>query len=186
MEPEVMPTTLEYVDSKTNEEKSIDIKLLFLTPRIRSEIVKFDMILQKESDNLKKEYNELSLVKKNQERQQAILKYRAGLIEKESLKKDEDEIDYSEIDKKVATFILAQKDDVSDQELADTEKYTEKTWDFNYTTGIQFFQMIVNRFQLQEEEKKLILSKPGSPFWQNVDIKKVTEFNQFFRRHFKV
>jgi hypothetical protein len=168
-----MENTLNYYDSQTNEEKSIQFELRFLTPKLRAEIIKYDAQVQ-------------LAYKKKQKIIESIDKTKLVDDFVQKLKKERPDISNEEILKETAMFSQKIITDISEEQVKENTKNMTDVWKHNDEWTIKFFQLIVNKFKLEEEDKKLITSDVNSDFWQNADIGKVAEINDSFRRKYQI
>jgi hypothetical protein len=174
-----MKDNILYYDSKTNEEKSIQIETRFLTAALRTNIIRHDNEVQMEYKRLQKE---LGLNDENKPDENA-LKIK-GYAEK--LKKQNPEIDEQELNRQISQYSLELLNDISEESLKQNSEKLELTYKNNDKWNIKFFQLIVNTEKLEGKDKDLISSKCNSEFWKNTDIEKVAEINVSFRSRYKI
>lgn len=176
MELERKVWTLEYY--KDEELKSLSFSLKILTPALRTEIINYDTNYQISNNKFTKEI------------EGRVVKHK----DKKAFKKQEEEITNFVINNPNATaeqiqtqaeaYALAVLGDMSEEELMEANKTTQKIHEHNDKSIIDFFKLIVDLKTVPSEERKYF-AKESTPeteaFWMQVDIQKVMEINKFFR-----
>ncbi|ROL55840.1 hypothetical protein D9V84_10530 [Bacteroidetes/Chlorobi group bacterium Naka2016] len=169
---------LEYYDG--DGVKTIPIHLKFLTPKLRVKIVQHDTASQLAFKKFEKEVLNKETLKKETEIQNKINK------RIEQLKKNNPNLTEEEIEFEKTKFLLEIIKDISEEELKEREETLIKNWTYNDEWNIKLFQIIVDSTKLNEEQKELIFSDPGSEFWINANIGRVVDINRYFRRTYSL
>lgn len=163
--------TINYTD-KNGDDKSIDCQLKFLSPALRAEIIKFDMLTQLE---FKKHQKELSSDQQTIDNRAKLDKYIEELLA------NDPEISEDELAAKRNIFLTEIVSNLSEDDMKSNMETLIDTYKQNDEYTIKFFQLIVKKAGLSDNDKALICSDHTSDFWQNVDIKGVQIYNQSFR-----
>ena len=163
--------TVNYTDMG-GEDKSIDCKLKFLSPALRSQILKFDLLTQA---TIRKHQNDTK-------GETTIPDNRAKLevFVKELYEKNPD-ITEDELVARKNAFFAELVGEMSEEQMQANTDHLIETYGINDRFTIEFFQLLVKTTGLSPEDKDLILSNYDSEFWQNVDIRGVQIINESFR-----
>ena len=161
--------------SKDGQLKTLKLRSKFLTPFLRSQIIKLDAATQlafKDYEKAEKEKEDPEKVNQQKERIDAfVAETRANYP---SLTDDD-------IEKSKQNYIVKLLSDMSPEDIKSTEEVLINNWSHNDKWTVEFFKLTTDTSLLSDEDKKLFASDYDSDFWLNVDIGKVVEINKSFR-----
>ena len=165
-------------ESENGEVKQIAVEPRFLTPKLRVKIANFNKETQKQFKSLQKEFQEYEEYSK-EINQKLVSRMKEAIEENPSMNEKEIEGLQSQL------MMLIQADYPQDK-AEQMEACSTKMQEYADSVNIKYFQMIVNKSKLKEDQRYLIEETPDSEFWQNADLQGVNDFILRFRDKYKV
>jgi len=166
--------------SESGETRKISFGLRFLSPELRTKIIRYDTNNRKAVKAVNKEID-IKGVQGVKAKIDAKIEAAANdfmLIKPDATKEELNNILVVENAKLLEEF--------SDEMIEENEIKLQKIYESNDKWAVDFFKIIVNPLSLSAEDKQLIQSEAGSGIWTRIDMKEVADCNASFREKYKV
>ncbi len=169
--------SLNYYDNN-GDTKTMELRLKFLTPLLRTRIINHSLNSQKALKELHEKTKDMITDHSGWDTE--VADYMESQVELNPDITDE------ELASKKELFLSEKLAGISDEEYESNAKVEEMSWKFAEESNIRMFKLITDTRKLSEEDKDLYNQAFDGEFWSNVDFNTITETNNTFRSYYKI